>query len=105
VNWDYLLIDISSEAGQFVVLPASSATKYRIDKLACQVIFEELMLRYAQLADSEIEDNGFAQMAEAEERSLFRQFAEAAHSTDLRGLRAVLISGGVQEDPLEDVVL
>ncbi len=104
VKWDHLRVDISPDPGQFVVLPASTSTPYRIEKADCQLIFEELSQRYQELADSEIDDDEFSKLLKAEERKWFERFLQAARDTKLRGLRVIFTSGG-DDEPLEDVIV
>ncbi len=104
VKWDHLLVDIYSDSGQFVVMPASTKTKYRIEKACCQVIFNELSEQYDDWLYS-LDEPEFVHRIEIEERKLFDLFLEAARETDLRGLRVIFIGGGIQDEPLEDVTV
>lgn len=82
VDWDYLLVDISSDSGQFVVLPAAASTPYRVEKAGCQVIFQELSTRYFERLNSMDEDD-FVRCTETDEYGLFNAFRTAAHETEL----------------------
>lgn len=59
VDWDYVKIEIWSDAGRVIVFPASSLSKWRIEKASCDVTFSDLLASYDELADAEIDDDMF----------------------------------------------
>jgi hypothetical protein len=104
VKWDHLLVDISWDSGQFVVLPMSAKTPHRIEKVGCQLVLAELAQRFQDLIDSEVTDDEFERRISDEEMKYVDYFLEAARETKLRGVRVIFTHGG-GDAPLQDVVV
>lgn len=102
--WDYLRVELWSDSGRIIVFPASTTSRQRIEKAACQVIFGELLQLYEQLANSEIDDDEFTRIVEAEERKWIEGFLKAARKSELRGYRVIFFSGN-SEEHLEDTTV
>lgn len=102
VAWDHLRVDIWSDSGQFIVFPASAATPHRIEKVACQIIFDELSKRFMEWGDNMNEDEFDRRIAD-EERRYFSNFVDAARKTDLLGICVKFSIAG--DDPIEEIVL
>ncbi len=49
VDWDYVRIEVWADSGRFIAYPAKASSKSRIDKAGCQVVFDELASRIAEL--------------------------------------------------------
>lgn len=101
VEWDYLRVELWLDSGRIIVFPASTKSRYRIEKAACQIIIDEVLQRYEQLADSDIDDGEFTGIMEVEEQKWIQRFLEAARKSQLRGYRIIFFSGG-SETHLED---
>ncbi len=104
VHWDHLRVEFWPDSGRIIVFPASLATNNRVEQAGCQVVFEELLRRYAELADSNIADDEFTAKVLSEERTWIDRFVNAARNTGLRGLRAVFWDAE-DEQPILDVLL
>lgn len=59
VEWDYFRVEIWGDSGRVIVYPASMNNPYRIEKLGCQMVSEQLLNEYEELADAEMSDDEF----------------------------------------------
>lgn len=103
-NWDYLRVEFWPDSGRIIAFPASTSTVHRIDKSGCQVIFEDLLARYEELADSDMSDEEFTKRLLAEERKWIDRFLAAARSSKLRGTRVMFYEAD-DEPPIQDVII
>lgn len=85
VDWDLLTVEIWPDSGRIIVYPASSSTPYRIEKAGCQVVFDELLLRYEALADSDIADDDFSAQLHAEEEAWIDRLMVAFKNSSVHG--------------------
>lgn len=85
VDWNYIRVEFWSDSGRMIAFPASSSTNERIEKAGCQVVFEELLAQYQQLADSDMEDAAFTATLIDVVHSWIQRFVAAARETGMMG--------------------
>jgi hypothetical protein len=104
VDWDYLRVEFWADSGRIIVFPASTSMADRIEKAGCQLVFEDLLSRYEELADSDISDDEFTERLLAEEKTWIERLLTAARRSRLQGLR-VIFWDAEDEQAVQDVVI
>lgn len=107
VDWDYVRIEVWADSGRFIAYPAKASSKSRIDKAGCQVVFDELASRIAEL-DKLLEEGMSDEQYEQREQALIKQWAEyfvtAVRESRVQGVRVVVFPYD-EESPIHDLVV
>ena len=93
VKWEFLRFEVWADSGQVVVFPSVHVELYRIEKVACQLVFDELSQWFADLEPS-LSEHEVTRCIDQKEREWGDLFLVAAAASKLRGLRVVVFSPG-----------
>lgn len=85
VDWDYIRVEFWPDSGRIIAFPANSSRNERIEKAGCQVIFDELLNEYEELADSDMGDEAFSAALMNGEHKWIERFVAAAKDGGLSG--------------------
>lgn len=86
VEWDCIRIEFWPDSGRMIAFPSKTLQMQRIEKFGCQVVFEELLHQYEELADSELSDDVFTSALTEIEAGWIECFISAAKLEGLGGL-------------------
>jgi hypothetical protein len=59
VDWDHVRVHLWNDSGRVIVFPASSTTKWRIDKALCDLVLTDVFNEFEYLLESGVPDDLF----------------------------------------------
>lgn len=93
VSWNCLRVELWSDSGRMIAYPAIATNTDRIENAGCQIVFDELLMEYEKLADSDLNDDDFVNSLRKVEREWIGSFIDAARQTGLMKYKIELWSG------------
>lgn len=101
VDWNYIRVELWSDSGRMIAFPANRSKNERIEKAGCQIVFNALLAQYEDLADSDIDDDAFAEALVDAKRSWIQNFVVAAREAGLSGQKVQFWDGDGEDVILE----
>lgn len=94
LEWDHLRVELWPDSGRVIVFPALDSNANRIDVAGCQIVFASLLSEYETLADSDMPDEEFDSVLQAEEQRWIDQLIAGARQGGLRDTRMAFWESG-----------
>lgn len=83
VDWDCIRVELWPDSGRIIAFPSNSRRSERIERAGCQVVFEDLLAAYEEIADLELDDHAFSLAVMTLEREWIERFIVAAQNSGL----------------------